>query len=334
MTHTGGTSSSSSLPPGMMGTLQSKRSHIQIDRGSEYVSGGWIWVKNSTTCNDRYISRDDSNVNVEKFRNEYMKIEREGKMNITHETMITLAKKHNILNGKWLLYVKPERVGLDWPKIREAVLSGNLGSTAKMSVTPENGHHVVCIYCCNFEDKAELLRVRRAIMNDLQIGTHAKMPLRFKTDAFTHLGIYSYAGKYQNLPNMRTTTYDCGGDEDLSCTTLLLGSARCAKSEHCMKCYPQCLGLRKEIVLSIVGLNFAKAHAKCGEKVKLVVDPKNEDDSNAIRVMNIADECIGYIRKEQTKKLALRLDTPNFASEGTILDAGDGYAQLLQVSLM
>ena len=64
-------------------------------------------------------------------------------------------------------------------------MEGRLGPTAKISDASDNhGVFVICIYCPNFDDKDEILRVRQA-MNEAQICTWSKRPLYFKLDAFT-----------------------------------------------------------------------------------------------------------------------------------------------------
>ena len=275
--------SSTSLPPGILGTLLNKRHHREVEAGEEWDSGGWIWV-NDPEYKNRYPEKDrnDSDEDVQRFIAEYKKIEREGGMREdtkkqarrTHAAIIELAKRHNVLHGKWLLYVKAELFDVDWPNIRDAVLKGKLGPTAKISDSPENGMHVVCVYCPDFTDQAELLRVRRAIMNEVPLRSlvtpHSMRQLWFKTDAFTYLGKY-----HDPKSKLRTTTFDCGGEIDLNCTTLQLGSADCTSCEDCPKCYPRCLGLREDQVYSVVGLNHAEAHGLPGETVKLVRDPEN-----------------------------------------------------------
>ena len=168
--------------------------------------------------------------------------------------------------------------------------------------------HVVCVYCPDFTDKDELLRVRRAIMNNIQLKSlstpHSMKAINFKTDAFTYLGKYSdreslievsgaskddvkaalgvdslsslvFGEDEDEKSELRTTTYDCGGEKDLSCTTLSLGSADCTNSKSCQKCYSRCLGLREDRILSVVGVEHVEARVRPGETVTLVREPDN-----------------------------------------------------------
>ena len=249
---------STGLRPGVMGTLQNKRAYLHAE-GNDYESsskkhtgecirvgneirdthprswssGGWVWV-NDPKYNANSRARGDSDSDVRNLTREWERMVRENNVKLTHGLVLKLAKKHNVLHGKWLINIDRDYAESVWPKIRNAMVDSKLGSTAKISEEPDGKFHVVCIYCPNFLDKDELLRVRRAIINDVQIST--KSILRFKLDAFTYLGIYA-----KNPWNMRTTTYDCGGAKDLDCTTLLSGWEKCTMIEGCPKCYPSCL---------------------------------------------------------------------------------------------
>mmetsp|Transcript_31361 Transcript_31361/g.66013 ORF Transcript_31361/g.66013 Transcript_31361/m.66013 type:complete len:306 (+) Transcript_31361:79-996(+) len=91
--------------------------------------------------------------------------------------------------------------------------------------------------------------------------------------------------------------------------------------------------------LTIVGLKYAEARAEYGETVTLVREPENKYDPNAIKVINSSKRQIGHIKKEHATPLSKALDQINsdlpkgqsVLAAGTILDAGDGYQQLVQV---
>jgi hypothetical protein len=132
----------------------------------------------------------------------------------------------------------------DWPKIRNALLASKLGPRAKISLTPLNGQsHIICVYCPNFLDRDELLRVRRGILNDAKI--QQKSILRFKADSYTYLDVYAH-GKNK----LKTSMYSCGGNGDLKCSTLLLEGAMCTRREGCPRCYPCCIELIRQNKLS------------------------------------------------------------------------------------
>ncbi|KAL7535233.1 hypothetical protein ACHAXR_006356 [Thalassiosira sp. AJA248-18] len=100
---------------------------------------------------------------------------------------------------------------------------------------------------------------------------------------------------------------------------------------------------KKPTVLTIVGLKYADACAACGEKVTSVREPENQYDSNAIKVVNSSNRIVGRIKKEDAASLSQtleRIDAINaklqskgeqLITDGTILDAGNGYTQSVQV---
>lgn len=118
--------------------------------------GGWIWVKNPTSTN----SRGDTKDNVVRLQAEFSS-SLVGKTvllccafviwfctltqtkpilsswicvgsNYTHEQLVNLARKHNVLTGKWLIDISPTNVQKDWPRIRNATLQSKLGCTTKI----------------------------------------------------------------------------------------------------------------------------------------------------------------------------------------------------------
>lgn len=208
-----------------------------------YSSGGWIWThcKNFATLYPGK-SRVDNLSDIEEYQKEFReKHDKALTARKSHELIVELAKKHNVLHGKWLLNVKPESASEIWPKIRNACISGKLGSTAKISDQPENGSFVICVYTNNFTDKEDVLRVRQAIH---ALGIYTKSSLHYKPDAITLLDIY--AG---DMKGMRTTVYSCGGGatkerlEDYECECLVESYTKCTRAAGCPRCYPKCKGL-------------------------------------------------------------------------------------------
>ena len=250
----------SGLPFAQDGVTRFQDSHSQA-----WSDGGWVWVNNPQYSKEPK-ARVDTEDNVAMMSTEWKRLV-ESNVKITHQHLIDLGKKHNVLHGKWLLYVKAENIEEDWPKIRNAVIEGKLGSTAKISDTPDHGSHVVCIYCPNFFDKDELLRVRRSISND--VGMYKTSVLRFKLDAVTYLDLY--AG---NPWKLKTTSFECGGKKDEECTTLISSweKCTCAVSDECKRCYKK---PKEDCLYSITGLKYAEAAAIQGEIVTLLREPEN-----------------------------------------------------------
>eukprot|EP00984_Skeletonema_dohrnii_P020348 scaffold9889_cov96-Skeletonema_dohrnii-CCMP3373.AAC.2 len=295
----------SSVRPGVFDTMRNKQSHsgwgvLQqlVDQGSvsgqpfaqggtppfkdsheqAWSSGGWVWVKNPQYEKDPK-ARVDKEGNVAKMSSEWKRLV-ESNVKITHRHLIDLATKHNLLNGKWLLYVKAEDIEMDWPKIRNAIIEGKLGSTAKISDTPdERGSHVVCIYCPNFLDKDDLLRVRRSISND--VGMYKTSVLRFKLDAVTYLDLYA-----KNQWKLKTTSYECGGKKDEECSTLISSweKCTCATSDCCMRCYKPKEDCDKKDVYSQIAAIMKVDDDEDNEPVSLTIVSWNINEAKCSNV--------------------------------------------------
>lgn len=283
---------------------------IRDTHPNAYSSGGWIWV-NDPTYKQNQNSRVDSAEDLQRLIAEFSTLG----SNYTHGQVVDLARKYFVLHGKWLLDVSPDNVVTDWPLIRNAILQSKLASTAKISDTPDNNFHKVCIYCPNFDDKAEILRVRKAILND--VGISRDSTLRFKLDAFTYLGIY--AGGH-----IRTTTYDCGGLNDLQCTTLITAHETCTHSPNCPRCYPSCLPEVKQVKsiprlnddntictgleMIVVGLKHHTDNLYALESLTLEREPDNQVEQLAIVCKNGRGGVVGYIPTRLAVKLSPTLD--------------------------
>jgi len=282
----------SSVRPGVLGSLRDKHAALQPEDTAQlsasrngvfathiragilsdthpqaWSSGGWVWVKNPQYANGSK-ARVDSKDDVALMSTEWNSLKKSN-VKITHRHLIDLATKHNVLHGKWLLNIKADCVQTDWPKVRNAIIEGKLGLVAKISDAPDKRGHVVCIYCPNALDKDEVLRIRRAIRND--VGLERNSILRFKLDAVTNANIYAYNSA------LRTTSYDCGGKDDEECSTLISHWEQCTMIEGCKRCYPCCLGRKpkNENTFFITGLKYAEATAAQGEKVTLLREPEN-----------------------------------------------------------
>ncbi|KAK1746351.1 5'-tyrosyl DNA phosphodiesterase [Skeletonema marinoi] len=348
----------SSVRPGVLGSLRDKHAALQPDVTAQlsasrngvfathiragvlsdthpqaWSSGGWVWVKNPQYANDSK-SRVDSKDDVARMSTEWNSLKKSN-VKITHRHLIDLATKHNVLHGKWLLNIKADCVQTDWPKVRNAIVGGKLGLVAKISDAPDKRGHVVCIYCPNFLDKDEVLRIRKAIRNDVGLERHSI--LRFKLDAVTNANIYAYNSA------LRTTSYDCGGKDDEECSTFISHWEQCTMSEGCKRCYPCCLGRKpkNEDMFSITGLKYAKATAAQGEKVTLLREPENKHDPNAVKVVNGSGQLIGHIVKDKAAILSPRIkemqedlqsqNLKKLVVEGTIISVSDGYQQSFKV---
>ncbi|HEY5257326.1 MAG TPA: putative phosphothreonine lyase domain-containing protein [Candidatus Baltobacteraceae bacterium] len=106
--------------------------------------------------------------------------------------------EHTERGGKWMLFIKTSEVDAWWVKIRDATLSGLLGSSAKVATMKQNPNarnadtRVICVYTHDVEDEEDCSRVRQTLRD---LGITWKIP--YKTDADT------YAGKYANRGHVR-----------------------------------------------------------------------------------------------------------------------------------
>lgn len=87
----------------------------------------------------------------------------------------------------------------------------------------------------------------------------------------------------------------------------------------------------------VTGLKYAPGKARTGDALKLVRDPNNQYDSNAIQVQR-ADTGIkvGNVGKEQAALLSPRMlkdeqKQDEIVYEANVIDQGDGYKQLIHI---
>lgn len=149
-----------------------------------------------------------------------------GGLDVTADAVLGLALRHRVLCGKWMIHAKaaPART---WTKVRGATFDHRLGCTAKISNEAiAIGCFLVCVYCADFTDKAEVLRVRQALKRTLDdVDPKRKTSaLYFKPDCFTYLNIN--AG---NEYKIRPTIYTCGGKKDEACAVLLVNGEKCTR---------------------------------------------------------------------------------------------------------
>lgn len=102
-------------------------------------------------------------------------------------------------SGKWLIWLSSETIDRYWQKIKEAVEQGKLGDQAKVSTAAsarvkQGKPHVICVYTYDYEDTADVMRVRSAL-RDLGI----RREIIYKADEDTHYMRYgsNYTPKYR-----------------------------------------------------------------------------------------------------------------------------------------
>jgi hypothetical protein len=115
--------------------------------------------------------------------------------------------------GKWLIFANGEQIDSCWVKVRDAVAAGKFGLCAKVSTAMDTGYeskdHVICVYCADFRDKADVGRVliglrdvgiegEKRKQNQKKRLLILKFPglIKFKTDMATIAGQYNVAGPF------------------------------------------------------------------------------------------------------------------------------------------
>ena len=97
-------------------------------------------------------------------------------------------------NGKWMIYAHDSEVDQVWITIRNAVVGGLLGSSAKVAtmkpspIAVKPDHKVICIYTYDSEDRDDVVRILTALREDLGIQHKAF----YKEDNVTRSGDYSF----------------------------------------------------------------------------------------------------------------------------------------------
>ena len=110
------------------------------------------------------------------------------------------------MGGTWLSHHDlGDPVDRAWEKIARATVEGKLGTHAKVTPCQDQkgsedlyeGNHTISVYIKDFTDKAEMLRVEKALRS---LGITEIM--KFKPRVYSSIGIYS-----NNEWNVRPTIY-------------------------------------------------------------------------------------------------------------------------------
>lgn len=113
-----------------------------------------------------------------------------------------LAKRHNVLSGKWCLFYKThqlvdegsEEAGV-WARIRDSLFKGQLGDSAKIAPRSTNETHVICVYVSDYFDRS---MIGNTLSHLRSLGLRAS--LSFKPDLYTYLDIYKGNEKVTRAP--------------------------------------------------------------------------------------------------------------------------------------
>ncbi|TCI90574.1 putative phosphothreonine lyase domain-containing protein [Tenacibaculum sp. M341] len=100
-------------------------------------------------------------------------------------------------SGKWMIFEHISGIDAVWFTIRESVINGQLGNSAKVSTAKTNknaldpDYKVICIYTANFDNKEDVERIEKNIR---ALGINHKLIYKLDKD----IGKYESKG-YKNL---------------------------------------------------------------------------------------------------------------------------------------
>lgn len=113
-----------------------------------------------------------------------------------------LARKSDILNGKWQIFKCPEEIDNSWYVIANSTWKDELGTSAKVSTAGQFGaskpwSYAIFIYTKNYFDTLDVKRVRERLR---ELGYTQR--LYYKPDLYTYLNI-----SHKTFPSFRAIRY-------------------------------------------------------------------------------------------------------------------------------
>jgi len=115
---------------------------------------------------------------------------------VTVTAVDNLARKHNVLGGKWLIYANPRDIDELWGKVVRLLCLERKRGEAKVS-SNRGEDHVICVFMDDYTQVDEVNGLRDALR---EIGVTKK--IGFKPDVYTYVGIYA-----RNPWNIRPSLY-------------------------------------------------------------------------------------------------------------------------------
>lgn len=106
--------------------------------------------------------------------------------------LLNAATNAPFTSGEWVLFPKADDLPRVWRRVAEATAEGRLGPTSKVGTfEPQNltKGTLICVYTYDFPDLDDVKRVL-CTLYDLNI-LRRDVPVYYKCDAYTHLGIFS-----------------------------------------------------------------------------------------------------------------------------------------------
>jgi len=127
----------------------------------------------------------------------------------------SLATKHSLLTGKWVLHIPKEHINAIWRKLAvcvgnppsdpdvlgELIFSTKVGTAMSYGTPPHfYDQFIICLYVLDYTQTKKVMAVGKAINNVVEKycvenGVEKVWELKFKPDIYTYLGIYQFNGQ-------------------------------------------------------------------------------------------------------------------------------------------
>ncbi|KAJ0426275.1 hypothetical protein BJY00DRAFT_129123 [Aspergillus carlsbadensis] len=106
--------------------------------------------------------------------------------------LFALAQETNVVSGKWMLFITPDRIDSYWRRVVEGTMRGELGYAAKVATDAGDGQRarLICVYTKDYRDREDIKRVLTNLM-ELKLVRKGERPVYYKCDVLTYLEIMS-----------------------------------------------------------------------------------------------------------------------------------------------
>lgn len=97
-----------------------------------------------------------------------------------------LARRFDILSGKWLVFVSQAQVDAVWSRVASATHAGTLGTSAKVSPRSDDSNgHVICVFTRDYTDASDVNKVRDGLRR-----LRLRDTIGYKPDVYTYCHVY------------------------------------------------------------------------------------------------------------------------------------------------
>lgn len=175
----------------------------------------WICINNNSSCDNENKNKKTNKALQDRIEGalddweQRIHMANEKKECITNQDVDAIAKKHQILKAKWLVFPLEEEVDSAWRAVaHNAVLppssssscTSSVGMEVKVSsVSATTPGHILTVYCSNYLDTEEVMKVARMLQKTLPPMKDKRLLL--KPDVYTYLGLYK-GNEYRIRPTI------------------------------------------------------------------------------------------------------------------------------------